>query len=350
MVPWQTVQSLLIFFGPWLVPRVLSTYRNIKSRPQSSLRPVSSKTQLALTVLFLSALAALLSTLPLLQHENIFRVTESRLQTPGGVLLTRLKALRSLTPTDERLRTIFDQGGLDARLLYARFGPDVLLNCNFGKPSERGAESAYLLYAVPALLIPHVLHLIALGITTSASICGAEGSRWRVQACIAGVLIAAAEIYVVANYDSTANQRSTRVSEIDFLAWKVPVFRGLAIAAFDGVLGWVIWLQATGRAFLAPPPIAEKLRDHGKVLDHLLAKTRSLGVVKNGIARDAELKGKVDAYWRKDAEVMRSVLEEPEVLQAQRAALRRIDPVQLDREAGGFVEGILSGVTLGANP
>lgn len=260
------------------------------------------------------------------------------------MLLTRLAALRPTTAADEALRQVFDAGGLDARLLYARCGPHVLSTCTFANPGDIDAGRTYLLYAAPSIVAPHLLHLFALGIATSGLLSGKEGSRWRTPATIAGVVLAAAELWFIANYDDRYNARSTRLNEIDFIYWKLQVWRGLAIAAMDGVLGWVIWLQATGRAFLSPPSAGERLLDHGKLMESLLAKTRGLGVLRNGTVRDADMRGKVNDYWVKEGEIMKDVFEEPEVLEAQRNALRRLDIARIGHEAEVYVGSILGGV------
>lgn len=283
---------------------------------------------------------AFTSTLPIFSPENIFRLTQSRLQTSGGVLLTRLAALRSPTPTDQNLRQIFDEGGLEARLLYARFGPNVLLDCPFATPKDGDAGQTYLLYAAPAIVAPHLLHLVALGVATSGLLSGPEGAKWRTLATIAGLVLGVAEFYFVATYDSTANARSTRLNEVDFVYWKLQVYRGLAIAALDGALGWMIWLQATGRAFIAPVPASERLMNAGRIFEGVMGKTRGLGIVRNGVVRNAEMRRKFDGYWVKEGEVMKDVFEEPIVLEAQRSALRRLDAQRIAREADGFLDGI----------
>lgn len=258
--------------------------------------------------------------------------------------MTRLGALRPITPADEKLRQFFDDGGLDARLLYARFGPSVLTSNPFATPNDNDARRTYLFYAAPTILAPHVLHLFALGIATSKILSGTEGARWRTLSTIAGIVLAVAEFWLVANYDDRANARSVRVNDIDFLYWKMHVWRGLAIATVDGVLGWVIWLQATGRAFITPPSSSERLLDHAKALEMVLGKCRGLGIIRNGTVRDADLRKKVDAYWVKEGEVMKDVFEEPEVLEAQRNALRRVDIVRVGREAENYLDSILGGV------
>lgn len=234
-------------------------------------------------------------------------------------------------------------------MLYARYGPSVVRDCPFATPGDIDAERTYLFFALPSLLAPHLLHCISLGIATSGFLSGKEGSRWRTWAAIGGVILGAAEVWLIANYDNTHNARSTRIGDVDFVYWKMQVWRGLAIAAIDGVLGWVIWLQATGRAFLSPPSVAERAADHAKYLESLLVKARGLGVLRNSNVRDAGSRKKTDEYWVKEGEVMKNVFEEPEVLEAQRNALKRLDMTRIGREADAYVDTILGNIQVIGN-
>lgn len=342
------IQSLVIFFGPWLVPRAIAYYRAIKNRPATSIKPLPQKTSYALTVLFISGVIAFCSTLPIFAPENVFRVTQSRLHTNTGVLFTRLAAVRDLVPEDEKLREVFETGGLEARLLYARYGPDVLLSNPLSTPGNLDAATSYLLYVLPAILLPHALHLFACGIATSSTLAGASPARWRTLATIAALLLPAAEIYYLTTYSDIPNARSVRYNDIDFLAWKLPIYRGLAIAFFDALLGWSIYLHATNRFFTTPSLSApERVADHSSHLERLLANTRKLGVLRNSTVRDRDMRRKVEDYWLKESEVMRDIHEEPEVLEAQRNALRRIDTVRIGREAEAFVSNVLGPEAVG---
>lgn len=324
------------------MPKAIAFYRSIRSRPASQLKPISPRTSYALWVLFISASIAFLSTFPFFAEENVFRRTSSRLQTPAGVLMTRLAAQRPLTAQDEQLRAVLDAGGLDARLYYARFGNNVVRDCPYAIPGELDSDNSYLLYAAPGLIFPHIAHLFALAIATSSWFVGRDGARWRTLATVAGIVLGIAEFYTITTYDSTHNQRSTRVNEIDFVHWKVQVWRGLAIAAIDGLLGWAMWLQATGRAFVVPASTSDQLAAQSMMLEAALAKIRGLGVLRNGTVRSADMRRRADDYWSKDAEVTRDIFEEPAVLQAQRNALRRLDVSKLERDADAFLESMFT--------
>ncbi|KAM3420740.1 hypothetical protein BST61_g3989 [Cercospora zeina] len=345
MISWGTIQSLILFLGPFIIPKTLAFYRNIKNRPSqsASLKPLSPAASIALGILFLSGTIAFLSTLPSFAPENIFRLTQSRLHTSGGVLLTRLGALRNVTAPDEKLREIFDAGGLDARLLYLRYGPRVLLENTLGSVGELDAGRNFLLYALPGLVGPHLVHLFALGLATSGTWCGREGSGWRVVAVIAGLVLAVVEGWVVVWFDDGKNLRSVRFNDMESLFWKCRVWRGLGIAGVDALLGWCLWLQGTGRAWVGGGSPAERLREQVKVAEGVLFKVRGVGIVRNGVVRDAGLRRKVDDYWMKESEVMKDVIEQPEVLLAQRNALKRMNASGTEQEAETFLNALLDG-------
>lgn len=239
------------------------------------------------------------------------------------------------------LRKFLDAGGLEARLLYAKYGPGVVLGCPFG---EIGEAWGWLLYALPALVGWHLVHLVLLGLATSEVICGRDAAGWRTIAVIGGAGLAMVEVWAVAGYDDATNLRSARVGEIDFLYWKALVWRGVGVATFDALLGWVIWLQGTGRGFVQRKNVGERVGDQVRLLESVLAKARGLGIIRNGVGRDREMRGVLERYWIKDEEVMRDVFEEPEVVSAQRRALAQADIGRIGADAEKYVDGVLSGV------
>ncbi|KAF2719482.1 hypothetical protein K431DRAFT_339955 [Polychaeton citri CBS 116435] len=346
MVSWSTIQSTLLFLGPLLLPKILQSYRSLRlSIQRSSARtptPLPSRTSYALTLLFLSGLVAFASTLPLFQPENIFRLTQSRLQTPNGVVFSRLAALRDLTATDEALRRALDEGGMGARLLYAKLGPRVLTECPFASAGDGDAAAAFLLYALPGVVLPHLLHIAVLGVATSPLLSAATGdsSRYRTLATAAALLLGVAEVAYLVAYDQGPNLRSKHVSEIDFVHWKLAVVRGLLIALLDGLLGWALFLHSTNRFALLPPSesaqLVQRLAEHARALELGLSRARGLGIVKNAVSRDARLRAKGEQYWVREEEA-------PEVLEAMRGVLRRVDVGRLGHEAEGVVAGVVGG-------
>lgn len=342
-IPWSSIKSLLIFFGPIIVPRALSYYRSVRNAPRVqglAVRPLPPKAARSLAILFVIAVLFLIKTIPILAPENVFTRTQSRLQIPTDVLFTRLSALRpnnSLTPQDEALRARFVN--LESRLLYLQFGPDVLANCPFCAADE---PRSYLYYALPALAWPHLLNLVVLALVTSTLVSGREGAQWRTTATIAAVAVGLADAYAVSVYPYQGNARALRLAETDFFFWRARTYRHLALAGLDALLGWLLWLSATNRAFASPPSTAERLESLSRALASVKSKISAAGIVKNTASRDEELRGASQVYWNHEVRMMGEVMEEREVIEGVNDALQnRVNMEAMSRDADTYANAVL---------
>lgn len=323
------------------MPKVIQFYKSAKAPPGTIPIPLPASTSRALTGLFVCACIFLISTIPLFGTTNIFQLTQSRLQAPTPVLFNRLAAIRPLTAVEDALQATFKESGLEARLAYLRFGPDVIANCRLTDPRDAGAESVYLFYALPSILAPHIAHLLVLGIATSGLIAGRDASRWRLLASVVGFALAVGEVVAVATYNQQRNAASSRPSEIDWFFWKIRLYRGLCSATVDGVLGRIIYMSATKQAFIVPKSSPERIEETSSLLENALAKTRGLGIVRNTTFRDTSMRQRVERYWIHQEAVMRAVFEESEVTGALNEALQTMDVPTIAQQADGFVEGVL---------
>ena len=342
-ISWGSIRSLLIFFGPILLPKALSYYRSARNAPRAQgqkVRPVPTNVSRALVLLFVVASVLLLRTLPILAPENVFTVTQSRLQIPVDVLFTRLAALRpsgALTATDAALRARFVN--LESRLLYLQFGPDVLASCPFCSSDE---PTSYLYYALPSLAMPHLVNLIVITLVTSHLVTGRDGTAWRTTATIAALSVAALDVYFVSSYNYQANSRALRLNELDLFFWTARLWRAGALAALDGLLGWMMYLSSTNRAFANPPTAAERIETAMRMLGSVKGKLNAAGVVKNTVIRDEDLRTRGTAYWSHEVRLMRDVMEDREVIEGVNDALEnRIDIQTISKDAEAYATSVL---------
>lgn len=337
------IKSLVLFFGPILLPKALAYYRSIRASPSIHgipIRPIPPNVVRALTILFVASTVFLLKTLPFFASENIFTLTQSRLQIPTDVLFTRLSALRpkGLTPSDTLLRGKLNS--LDSRLLFFQFGPDVLTECTFCNADD---PNSYLYYALPSILTPHIFNLVILALVTSGLFIGKEGSVWRTTATVGAASLAVLEIYFVASYHAQGNARATRLEDLDFFFWKMRIYRGIGLAALDAVIGWMLYLSSTNRAFVAPPSTPERIELSTRILETARAKMNATGILRNTIVRDEDLRGRNMQYWVREGQVMGSVMEERSVVEGVNNALEsRIDMARISADAEGYVKGIFA--------
>jgi len=343
-LPAYSIQTLLFTVAPLLLPRLITYYHTARASTASQsapIRAVPPKTRRALNLLFLSAALAFLSTLPYFAPENIFTLTSSRLQTPTDVLFTRLSALRPPTPTDAFLRTKLVS--LESRLLYLSHGPDALATCAFCTPTT---PESYTYYALPTLLLPHLLHLLVLGAATSSTLTGRAAKRkWRTPATLAALALAGLDIYALAAHDHRANARALRPADLDPFHWRMRTFRGLAVAVLDGALAYALYLSSTNRMFVTPPSVAERVEAATRVLEATQRKLGAVGIVRNVVVRDEPWRRRAEAYWLAEGAIMREVFEEREALEAVNGAVAsgRVELRVVEAEAASYAERVTGG-------
>ena len=338
----SSIKSLLLFFGPILLPKAIAYYRSVRAAPAIHgipIRPVPQNVSRALIILFITATAFLLKTLPLFSPENVFSLTSSRLQIPTDVLFTRLSALRTtgLTTSDEVLRSKINS--LESRLLYFQFGPDAIIDCPACNAED---PKSYLYFALTAILAPHLFNLCILALVTSGLFIGKEAGIWRTTAIIGAATLALAEIYFVSSYEYQGNARATRLEDIDTFFWKMRVYRGIGIAALDGVVGWMIYLSSTNRAFLNPPSTAERVEATTRILDTVRSKMSAMGIVRNTVNRDEELRNKTLGYWAHEGRLMSELMEERDVIEGVNNALEsRINLQTITADAENYAQNVV---------
>ncbi|KAL4929578.1 uncharacterized protein BDV17DRAFT_58308 [Aspergillus undulatus] len=365
-ISWGAIQSLALIFAPIILPRLINFFRYIKvaltSRPNP--RPLPAGASRALNVLFVSILVFLLLSYPsnpFAQSPSIFSLTRSRITTSLDTIFSRLARLRAggvLTDADELLRSKLISK--EARRVYLRFGEKALTQCRFCKVDN---PNTYALFYYPAnSMIPHLLHMAAVGIATSASFAGREAARWRTKFTIAGLLLAAIDLYVVFMYDPVKSGSEAVRDGIEVppsMFQRMAVVRPLALACFDTVLAGFIYVSATNRWFFAPPSQADEV---DRVVAASLAaltgassKLHAASVTRNAVVRDRVLKDRDHAYWQTVVSMGSDggsgtplgVWEEEEVVRAMSRAMAGqggIDLAKLGVSAAEYVNGATAGL------
>lgn len=331
-----------MFFGPILLPKAIGYYRSVRAAPTVQgvvVRPLPSNVSRALLILFVVTATFIIRTLPAFSPENIFSFTSSRLQIPIDVLFARVSGLRpnGLTSSDNILRTKI--ASLDSRLLYFQHGPDIITNCLFCNPED---PNSYLYYSIPAILAPHLFNLCILALVTSGLFTGKEGAIWRTTATIAACAAVVLDLYLVSSYDTAANSKATRLEDIDTFFWKMRVYRLLGLATINGLLGWMLFLSSTNRAFIKPATTQERIEGSTKVLDAVRSKMSAMGILRNTVQRDAELRQRSSDYWVREGMVMGELMEEREVVEGVNNALgSRIDMNTITRDAEAYAQNVV---------
>lgn len=339
----QNVHSLLIIFGPFLIPRVFDWVNVARATTRSvAIRPTPTRVQYALNILFVSAVVCLILSLSRFAPDNIFLKTQSHIRTETSVVFARLKHLRPLTDEDNALREKFNWG-VHNRLLYLAYGPDSLLNCVWCVTADGNDQQNYFLYSLPKIVTPHVFHLAVLGLATS-SLIGVEGSRFRTHATIAGILLLVVETWYMGTYDITLNKRAKFVQDIDSAHWRVRFLRYITFAVVDMGLAFVLWATSTNRWLAKPVSIAERIEATSRTAEETCNKMRALALLTNSVNRDPALRGLREGYWRTEGQVTAELVQDEMVTEQINAAISKLDFNTLDGKVGEVADGILMGI------
>ncbi|KAI9728752.1 MAG: hypothetical protein M1828_002858 [Chrysothrix sp. TS-e1954] len=150
---------------------------------------------------------------------------------------------------------------------------------------------------------------------------GPDSARWRTLTIMAAATLALMELWETYGYERTLNSRATRPTDIDFFYWRMQTRRGLQFAAFDALLGWLMWLSATNRFFVQPPSTLDKLGQACRSLEQGQICLSVAGDVRGAVAQNDGLRTKLAGFWDEE----RDVYQEQDVVNGTRAALSRAD-------------------------
>lgn len=338
----KSVHTLLVIFGPFLLPKVLNIFNTARATSRSvPVRSTPLKVKRALNLLFLSAVVCLVLTLPHFAPENIFLRTQSRVQIDSNVLFTRLRLLRRLTGEDEILRSKFSS--FQNKLIYLTYGPDTLANCIWCTTADGDDTKSYFLYSLPKIITSHIAHLAVLGLATS-SLVGAEGSRFRTHATIAGLALMVVETWYLGTYDITINKRAKTFQDLDFVHWRVRAMRFLSFTLVDGIFGVILWLTSTNRWLAKPTSLAERLEMTTRGVEETMHKVRALTILSNSINRDPTLRAAKEGYWRTEGEFMAEAVQDEAVVAEINKVLGKLDMAALESHIGRAADTLLEGL------
>ncbi|KAH6639511.1 hypothetical protein C7974DRAFT_388672 [Boeremia exigua] len=339
----QNVHSLLILFGPFVLPRIVDWFNVARATSRSvPIRPTPPRVQNALNLLFIAAVACLTLSLSRFAPENIFPTTQSHIRTETSVLFARLRHLRPLTDIDHALRSKFEVNARN-KLYYLAYGPDTLLNCVWCATANDNDTNNYFLYSLPKLVLPHIFQLAVLGMATS-SLVGTEGSRFRTHATILGLATLIVEVWFMATYDITVNRRAKFLQDIDSIYWRARFLRYIVFAVQDIGIAFVLWATSTNRWLAKPVSIAERLEMATRVSEETLNRMRALGLITNSVNRDPALRGVREEYWSTEGQVMSETIQEEAVMEQINIAISKLDFNALEGRVGEVADGILKGI------
>jgi hypothetical protein len=181
------------------------------------------------------------------------------------------------------------------------------MNCQF---CDQDDPTSFLLYHLPAnVLLPHLFHILIVGLATSETVSGYEACTFRQTAILCALVLVSLDIFLTVTYAPIISPGTIAPAGT---FWMAGTIRPLALMVFDMAVAFLIYASATGRFYLLPGLSAAGANDpelSRRRTEELLTQTnlslqmaatnlRAYSIARNAVVRDPALKGADDEYWR----------------------------------------------------
>ena len=327
------LKPLTILIGP---APLFYVYRSWQSKPasvQQHRRPLPIQSFRATVLLGIASVVYI--CIYLLGTENIFSLTSTRFVTPPSVIQSRLARLRLLTQEDQIL---LDRLGtsLSERLNYAIYGPTPLTHCTWCQITRTdvngqitvGDATMYLLFSLPQIISPYLIHAFILGATTTPFLTSSQISRdlRTYMSYVLGLLLAA-ELWTLATFDGNVNSSANELRDVIWLHWDLHSFRYIALSMTSLAQAAMIYVVETGLIVL-PPSMEDRLSQIGVVGENVAQRMRLARTVRRVIMRDSEWRLRSIRWWDKQ-----QIPERPEIPEEVK--------VKWETDARNWVDGMI---------
>ena len=314
------LKPLTILVGPaplFYLYRLWQSTPSTVSRTRRSLPPQSA---FAITILLITSFFYIFILL-LGGSENVFHLTQSRFVTQASVLQSRLSKFRNVSENDqilfERLAT-----SLSDRINFAKFGPSALIHCTWcetphidptnGTPITLGDPTKYLLFSLPQIMAPYLLHAFLIGIITTPFLSLSQTCRdLRVYISYALGLVLAAELSILATFDGTGNSSAHELRDVIWLHWDLHFLRYAALAVISIGHAVVIYVIETAWVVLRPTE-AERLLQVSMMGENVAQRMRLAKTVREVVMKKGTWRQRAEKWWEKQRVSSGDVPEIPE--------------------------------------
>ena len=111
---------------------------------------------------------------------------------------------------------------------------------------------SWVLFHMPGnVLLPHLLHFLAVGMATSETVGGWEVGRWRLRALVGAGALGFLDGYLLLGYDQAVDVNGPPPLG---MFWVMGIMRPVVLCLFDVLLAGVLWASATQRLLMFSGP------------------------------------------------------------------------------------------------
>lgn len=294
------LKQFTILVGPAPLFYLYRSWQSLPASVHRSRHPLTVTSLLSIAVLLLAALVYLITAV-LGGSENIFHLTNARFTTPSNVISARLSKARPFTQTDgvliSRLST-----SLAERISYTIYGPEPLTQCTWclsttDDGGTHGDAAMYLMFSLPQILSPYLVHAFILGFTTTPFLARGYVTRnMRVYISYLLGLVMATEVWILITFDGTVNAPATALREVTWLHWDLFSFRYASLAIISLLHALVIYLLDTG-AIVLPATMEARLFQLAAMEEDINQRMRFTRTLNGAVMKRLAWRTKVVQYW-----------------------------------------------------
>lgn len=340
----NSLKTLFLTFLPFILYRSFVYIQKARVTYASrNITPVSTANWRILAILAAAAVIQVsVYVAYAMPNVNVFADTNSRIQTSGEVLGARLRELYG-SDYETAPNSITAGGSWDyellvsrlasaeGRVLYAIYGTDAYAGCQWCRTDQ---PTGFFTYILPSIVMPHFVNfLLVLLVTTgsdrSFSFSTPNSRQWFTLAVVSAGLLVLYEAFTFyqAPVSPTvlASIKTPLPENIYWMYWERVKIRAVAMAGLDAVLGCLIFLSASGRAFDSGESTTVRT---ARVIDQLAVSVNTLRLSvllhSNVISRMEESRDSYSQWGANAEEIERLTRSLPEIIEARKQAKARI--------------------------
>ncbi|CAG8465959.1 2523_t:CDS:1 [Scutellospora calospora] len=318
MVDSEIIRLFVFISLPFLIDKGREYMRTREQNRNNSERPKSIFDILIVYLLIFTILIqvyyAIWSPPP-----NIFISSNiSPTMSPSVIRTILLTKNSKLTPIDNLLLEKFSS--LENRLIYAAYGQEALLDCNYCKN-----VTDYSMFIIPNVAWSYVMMLMVLGISTMAR----RKSHWRIYGVIFLIGCGFFELYTLLSTDVIKNSAH---GITEFLYNNTDYYRRMAFA----VLSFTIFFinKADNKSDM---DIIQEIKRNQEIIIHC---SKAANLQRTAVLRDNNLRKIFEEFYRRRETEENVVVTDQSYKDARNKTLSKLNMVGLLKEAQTYVSSI----------
>jgi hypothetical protein len=168
----------------------------------------------------------------------------------------------------------------------------------------------YLLFSLPQIISPYIIHAFILGVTTTPFLTSSQISRdLRTYLSYVLGLLLAAELWILATFDSNVNSSVQELRDVIWLHWDLHSFRYTALSITSLVQAVIIYVVEAGLIVL-PQSMEDRLVQMGVAGENIMHKIRLARTVRKATMKNPEWRIRSLQWWDKQRSPERPAIPE----------------------------------------